>query len=41
VTKREKVKNFLCGLLFVAGLLFIGSGMFEAVVLRLLSLVGW
>ena len=41
MTKREKVKNFLCGLLFVVGFLFIGSGLFEAVILRLLGLVGW
>lgn len=38
--KRETVKSFLCGLLFVVGFLFIGSGMFEAVVLKLLEVLG-
>lgn len=41
MTKREKVKNFLCGLLFVVGFLFIGSGMLECCILKLLGLVGW
>lgn len=36
-----KVKDFLKGLVFVAAFLFIGSGMLEAVVLKLLGLVGW
>ena len=36
-----KVKDFLKGLAFVAGFLIVGSGLFEAVVLRLLGLVGW
>ena len=36
-----KVKDFLKGLVFVAAFLFIGSGMLEAVVLKLLGLAGW
>ena len=36
-----KVKDFLKGLVFVAAFLFVGSGLFEAVVLKLLGLVGW
>lgn len=36
-----KVKDFLKGLAFVAAFLFVGSGMLEAVLLKLLSLVGW
>lgn len=36
-----KVKDFLKELAFVAAFLFIGSGLFEAVILRLLGLVGW
>lgn len=36
-----KVKDFLKGLAFVAAFLFIGSGMLEAVLLKLLGLVGW
>ena len=37
----NKIKDFICGALFVAGFLFVGSGMLEAVVLRLMELVGW
>lgn len=36
-----KVKDFLKGLAFVAGFLFVGSGMFECCVIKLLELVGW
>lgn len=36
-----KVKNFLKGLAFVAAFLFVGSGLFEAVVLKLLEVIGW
>lgn len=36
-----KVKDFLKGLAFVAGFLIVGSGLFEAVILRLLEVVGW
>lgn len=38
---KQKIKNILGGFLFVAGFLFVGSGMLEAVVLKLLGLVGW
>lgn len=37
----NKVKDFICHLLFVAAFVFVGSGMLEAVVLKLLELVGW
>lgn len=37
----RKVKDFFCHLLFVAAFVFVGSGMLEAVILRLLELVGW
>lgn len=36
-----KVKDFLKGLVFVAAFLFVGSGMAEAVVLKLLEVIGW
>ncbi len=36
-----KVKDFLKGLVFVAAFLFVGSGLFEAVVLKLLEVIGW
>lgn len=41
MTRREKVKGALGGALFVIGFLFIGSGMFEALLLRLLDLIGF
>lgn len=37
----NKVKDFICHLLFVAAFIFIGSGLFEAVLLRLLEVIGW
>lgn len=37
----NKVKDFIAHLLFVAGFIFIASGILEAVVLKLMSLVGW
>lgn len=37
----NKVKDFICHLLFVAAFVFVGSGMLEAVVLKLMELVGW
>lgn len=37
----NKIKDFIYATLFIAGLLFVGSGMLEAVVLKLMSLVGW
>lgn len=37
----KKIKDIAGGLLVVAGFLFVGSGMLEAVALRLLGLVGW
>lgn len=39
--KTSKIKDFLCHLLFVAAFVFVASGMLEAVVLRLLEIVGW
>ena len=41
MTRREKVKGAIGGALFVAGFLFIGSGMFEAVLLKLLDIIGF
>lgn len=35
-----KVKDFLKGLAFVAGFLFIGSGMLECCILKLLEALG-
>lgn len=37
----SKVKDLICHILFVAGFLFVGSGMLEAVILRLLEVIGW
>ena len=37
----RKVKDFICCLLFVAAFIFVGSGMLECCILKLLSLVGW
>lgn len=36
----KKIKDIAGGLLVVAGFLFVGSGMLEAVVLRLLEALG-
>lgn len=41
MTKRDKVKSFVYSALFIIGFLFIGSGMLEAVLLRLLDLIGF
>lgn len=41
MTRKEKVKSAVCDALFVAGFIFIGSGMFEAVLLKLLDLIGF
>lgn len=41
MTRREKVKGAIGGALFVIGFLFIGSGMFEALLLKLLDLIGF
>lgn len=38
---KAKIKDFFAHLLFVAAFAFVGSGMLEAVVLKLLELVGW
>lgn len=38
---KVKVKDLICSTLFIAAFLFIGSGMAEAVLLKLLGLVGW
>lgn len=37
----NKVKDFIYSTLFIAAFLFVGSGMLEAVVLRLLEVIGW
>lgn len=37
----NKIKDFVGYLLVTAAFLFIGSGMLEAVILKLLELVGW
>lgn len=37
----NKVKDFICHLLFLAGFIFVASGMLEAVILRLLEVIGW
>lgn len=37
----NKIKDFFAHLLFVVAFVFVASGMLEAVVLRLLGLVGW
>lgn len=36
-----KVKDFLKDLAFVAAFLFIGSGMLECCILKLLEVIGW
>lgn len=36
----RKVKDFFCHLLFVAAFVFVGSGMLEAVVLKILERMG-
>lgn len=37
----NKVKDFICHLLFLLAFVFVCSGLFEAVVLKLLEVVGW
>ena len=37
----HRVKDFFCHLLFLAAFVFVGSGMFEACVLKLLEVIGW
>lgn len=37
----NKIKDFICHLLFLLAFVFVCSGMLEAVVLKLLGLVGW
>lgn len=37
----NKIKDFICHLLFVAAFIFVASGMLEAVILRLLEVIGW
>lgn len=41
MSMKEKIKDVAGGLLVVAGFLFVRSGMAEAVLLKLLGLVGW
>lgn len=35
------VKDFFAHLLFVAAFVFVGSGMLEACVLKLMEVIGW
>lgn len=37
---KAKVKDLICHILFIAAFLFIGSGMLEAVLLKLLEALG-
>ena len=37
----SKFKDFICHLLFLLAFVFVGSGMLEAVVLKLLEVIGW
>lgn len=37
----NKIKDFIKATLFIAGFLFIGSGMLECCVIKLMELVGW
>lgn len=37
----RKIKDFMAHLLIVAGFVFVASGMLEAVVLKLMEMVGW
>lgn len=37
----NKIKDFICHLLFLLAFVFVGSGMLEAVVLKLLEVIGW
>jgi len=37
----NKIKDILCYILFLAAFFFVGSGMLEYCILKLLSLVGW
>ena len=37
----RKVKDFIGHLLLVLGFVFVGSGMLEAVVLKILEVLGW
>lgn len=36
-----KVKDLICHILFVAAFLFVGSGMLECCILKLLEVIGW
>lgn len=40
-TEMKKIKDFMARLLFVAGLVFVASGMLEACVIRLMEVIGW
>lgn len=40
-TRSTIVKDLICHVLFIAAFLFVGSGMLEAVVLKLLEVIGW
>lgn len=36
----RKIKDLICHILFVLGFVFVASGMLEAVILRLLEVLG-
>lgn len=38
---KSKIREVIGHVLFVAGFIFVASGMLEAVVLKLLGLAGW
>lgn len=37
----KKFKDFMAHLLFVAGFVFVASGMLEACVIKLMEVIGW
>lgn len=38
---KAKIKDFFAHLLFVLAFVFVGSGMLECCILKLLEVVGW
>ena len=37
----QKIKDIIMATLFIAAFLFVGSGMLECCVIKLMELVGW
>ena len=37
----NKIKDFICRLLFLLAFVFVGSGMLEGCILKLLEMIGW